>query len=139
VSVPKPIVTIEGPSTASLGETTFFKIISQNAVRGEWSIGGFQNNQTIPVKPLAPSHQIQVQPTDPTRVGNSFVVVFTAYNKAGEAAVAEERFVVGPPDANKQDKTDDDSRMPQWIPKYPGAKNSGLQSSGKHRKLLFYN
>jgi hypothetical protein len=34
-----PAISIDGPATAPLGQTTYFTLLSQNAVRAEWSIG----------------------------------------------------------------------------------------------------
>src|SRR5690242_7810780 len=63
-----PTVAIEGPASAHLGKTTYFTILSQNAVRATWSIGGFQDNRIFSVEPLGPSYQIYVEPTDLARV-----------------------------------------------------------------------
>ena len=89
----EPSVEIEGPSTAPLGKTTYYTIISQNAVRGMWSVGGFQN-EPILVEPLGPSHQISIQPTDETRVGENFTIVFIVYDSNGKSATARKQFII---------------------------------------------
>jgi hypothetical protein len=86
-------VEIEGPATAPLGKTTYYTVLVKNAVRGIWSIGGIQNEPVV-VQPLGPSHQIYVEPTDATRVGNSFTIVFVAYDTQGRSAIAKKRFLV---------------------------------------------
>lgn len=88
-----PTVTIEGPASAPLGKSTFYTVLSRNAVRGVWSIGGFQNEPVV-VSPLGPSHQIFVEPTQAERAGDEFTLVFTAYNAEGEEATARKRFRV---------------------------------------------
>jgi hypothetical protein len=93
---PEPAVTLQGSPTAPLGETTYYDVMSQNAVRGEWSVGGFANNQLFVVKPLGPSHRIYVEPTDRMQVGQTFVIRFTAYNQDGKSTTVEKRFVVVP-------------------------------------------
>ena len=82
--------------TAALGAHTYFTIVSSNAVRGEWSISGFQNDP-VTVEPLGASHELYVQPTDATRVGDSFVLVFTVYDDGGNSASAQHRFQVVAP------------------------------------------
>lgn len=88
-------VSIEGPETAPLGMKTYYTIISRNAVRGEWGIGGFRNEPVV-VEPLGPSHQIFVEPTDAARVGHVFTVAFTAIGAHGRQARATRQFVVTP-------------------------------------------
>jgi hypothetical protein len=93
-----PTVTLEGPAAAPLGELTFFTIISSNAERAVWSIGGFNNNEPIEIAPLSPSHQIQIEPTDAGRVGDTFTLVVTVYDSAGASATASRPFVITAPD-----------------------------------------
>jgi hypothetical protein len=92
-SAEPPTVTIEGPPSIRLGKTTYFTVLTRSAVRGVWSIGGFQN-EPVEVSPLGPSHQIYVEPTQAERVGDEFTLVFTAYNAQGVAATATKRFRV---------------------------------------------
>ena len=87
-------VTIDGPTMAPLSELTYFNIISTNATRAEWSIGGFNNNETTEVDPLAPSHQIQIEPTDQSRVGDSFTLVVTVFDENGATANTSHAFQV---------------------------------------------
>ena len=89
-----PSVTIDGPTTAPLSELTYFNIISSNATRAEWSIGGFNDNKTTEVDPLAPSHQIQIEPTDQSRVGDSFTLVVTVFDENGATANTTHSFQV---------------------------------------------
>ena len=93
-SASEPTVVIEGPPTAPLGKTTCYTVISQNATRGVWSVGGFLNEPVV-VEPLGPSHQIFIEPTDATRVGDNFTIVFTVYSASGQSATARKRFLVG--------------------------------------------
>ena len=89
-----PSVEIRGPATAPLGSTTYFTVISENAIRGAWSIGGF-TKEPVSVDPLGPSHQIFVEPTDTGRVGHSFTIVFTVYSPSGDTVSTEKSFIVG--------------------------------------------
>ncbi|MGB3787969.1 MAG: TIR domain-containing protein [Phormidesmis sp.] len=86
-------ISIEGADSVLLGKTAYYTVISQNAVRGVWSIGGFQN-EPIDVDPLDPSHQIFIEPTDATRVGETFTIAFTAYDASGKSEIAIKRFTV---------------------------------------------
>jgi putative ribosome biogenesis GTPase RsgA len=86
-------ISIEGSNLVLLGETAYYKVISQNAVRGVWSIDGFQD-KPIDVDPLGPSHQIFIEPTDATRVGEAFAIAFTAYDASGKSEIAIKHFTV---------------------------------------------
>lgn len=90
----QPAVTIDGPPAAPLGQLTYFTIISANAERAAWSIGGFNNNEAIEIDPLPPSYQIQIEPTNASRVGDLFTLVVTAYDRAGNSATATHEFTV---------------------------------------------
>ncbi len=94
-----PTVAIEGPLTAPLGQRTYFTIISQNAVWAEWSAGGFSDNRSFEIEALGPSHQIWIEPTDSSRVGETFVLVVTVASAAGQSATAQRQFqiVAAPP------------------------------------------
>lgn len=89
-----PSVAIEGPLAAPLGEQTFFTIVSQNAVRAEWSAGGFGDGRSIEIQPLPPSHQIWIEPTDSTRIGDTFTLAVTVYGADGQSATAQRQFQV---------------------------------------------
>jgi hypothetical protein len=91
---PLPSINIDGPETAPLGQKTYFTLTSQNATRAEWSIGGFGDGKPFVIEPLSSSHQIYVEPTDMSRVGDSFVLAVTVYDAAGQSAGAAKRFVV---------------------------------------------
>lgn len=84
-------VTIEGPATAPLGQTTYYRFVSAGALRGEWSIGGFTSAPVV-VDPLQPVHEIYVEPSDPERVGDRFTV--TVYGASGRSASSSKSFVV---------------------------------------------
>lgn len=87
-------IAIDGPETAPLGQKTYFTLVSQNATRAEWSIGGFADGQLFVVDPLIPSHQIYVEPADPGRVGASFVLAVTVYDPSGGSASTTKRFTI---------------------------------------------
>lgn len=82
----QPTVELDGPATIPLGKKSYFTILSTNALRAEWSVGGFANNKTFVVEPLAASHQIFIEPTDATRVGDSFTLIVTVFGKDGANA-----------------------------------------------------
>lgn len=85
---------IEGPTEAPLNELTFFTILSENAVRARWSIGGFADNQVFEIDPLPGSYEINVEPTNAERVGDTFTLVVTVYDEVGRSLVASHRFEV---------------------------------------------
>ncbi len=87
-------VEIDGPPTAPLGKPTYFTFISQDAVRAVWSIGGFGNNEQFEVDPLLPSHQVFVEPSDASRVGDSFTIVVTVFGADGQSASTKKSFQV---------------------------------------------
>lgn len=85
---------IEGPTEAPLNQLTFFTIISENAVRARWSIGGFADNQIFEIDPLPASYEIEVEPTNAERVGDSFTLVVTVFDENGRSITAHHRFEV---------------------------------------------
>jgi hypothetical protein len=89
-------VRIDGPETAPLGEPAFFTIVSANAERAIWSVGGFNNNEPIAIDPLPPSYQIQIEPTDPGRIGDNFTLVVTVSDNTGHSATATHAFEITP-------------------------------------------
>jgi hypothetical protein len=89
-----PSVEIVGPTEAVVGDVTYFTIVSEDAERAEWSIGGFANNETFEVDPLPPSHQIFIEPTNAGRAGDMFTLVVTVYGKTGEKATARHEFAI---------------------------------------------
>lgn len=93
-ALPAPSVTIEGPLAAPLGQRTYFTIVSQNAVRAEWSAGGFGDGRSIEVQPLPPSHQIWIEPTDSARIGDTFTLAVTVYSADGQATTAQRQFQI---------------------------------------------
>lgn len=84
---------IEGPSSVPLGRVTYFSLISENAVRGVWTISGFQN-EPVELNPLDPNHDIFIEPTDSERIGDSFIINFTAYNSADRASTVSKKFTL---------------------------------------------
>lgn len=96
-AAPGPTVSIEGPDSARVGQRTYFTLVSSGATKAEWSIGGFAGGQVFTVDPLPPSYSIYVDPTDPSRVGESFTLAVTVVAADGKTANATKRFVlVGP-------------------------------------------
>ncbi len=89
-----PTVEIEGPATAPLGKKSYYTIMSRGASRAEWSVGGFADNKTFVIESLAQGHQIYLEPTDASRIGDSFTLVVTVYSANGTAASAQQRFQV---------------------------------------------
>ena len=88
-----PSVIIEGPPSIPFGQTTYFTILTENAVRGVWSIGGF-TDEPVDVDPLGASHQIYVEPTEKSRIDDKFTIIFTAYSSSGKEARAKKTFLV---------------------------------------------
>ena len=84
-------VEIDGPAEAPLNQITAFTIISENAVRAEWAIAGFGNDD---INPFHLSEQVEVEPTNAERVGESFTLVVTVYDADGRQAAAQHRFEV---------------------------------------------
>ncbi len=84
-------IEIDGPAEAPLNEITAFTIISENAVRAEWAIAGFGNDD---INPFHLSEQVEVEPTNAERVGESFTLVVTVYDADGRQAAAQHRFEV---------------------------------------------
>lgn len=84
-------VGIEGPSEAPLNQETYFTILSDAAVRAEWSIPNFGSDD---INPFRQVDQIFVRPVDASRVGDSFTLAVTVYDAAGNRATARHRFQV---------------------------------------------
>jgi hypothetical protein len=93
----RPLVSIEGPDVAQVGERTYFTIVSEGATRAEWSIGGFANGEIFEVDPLPPSHSIYIEPTNAGRAGESFTLAVTVYGADGASASRTKKFVVVSP------------------------------------------
>lgn len=87
-------VSIEGPEVIPVGEKVFFTIRSDNAVRAEWSIGGFTNGR-VAVDPMVDGHQIFIEPTDRRRVGDRFTLVFTVFDDQGRSEKVRRTFRIG--------------------------------------------
>ena len=88
-------IEIDGPAEAPLNEITAFTIISENAARAEWAIAGFGNDD---INPFHLSEQVEVEPTNAERVGDSFTLVVTVYDAAGNRANARHQFKIAPAD-----------------------------------------
>ncbi len=86
-------VEIEGSPTAPLGERTYFTIISPEAVRVEWTIPDFGRDD---INPFRQADQIFVEPADDGRVGDTFTLLVTAYDDAGNTATARHEFEITP-------------------------------------------
>ncbi len=96
-AAPTPTVALEidGPSAAALGTRTYFTIISPSARTVEWSIAGFG---TGTFDDFVQTDQVYVEPTDPERVGDEFLLVVTAYDAAGSEATVRHAFVISAAD-----------------------------------------
>lgn len=90
-SAPQLSVEIEGPTEAPLNEETYFTILSDNAVRAEWTITDFGSDD---INPFRQVDQIFVEPVDANRVGESFTLAVTVYDLAGNRATARHRFQI---------------------------------------------
>lgn len=84
-------VEIDGPPTAPLEERTYFTIISPNAVRVEWTIPDFGRDD---INPFRQADQIFVEPADAGRLGDTFTLLVTAYDAAGNTATARHEFEI---------------------------------------------
>ena len=84
-------VEIDGPAEVPLNKQEGFTIISENAVRAEWTITGFGQDE---INPFRQSDEVLVEPTDAGRVGDSFTFIVTVYDNAGNKASARHRFTV---------------------------------------------
>lgn len=89
-----PSVSVEGPTAAPLNHITYFTVVSNNAGRAEWSIGGFNEGKTVEVDPLSPTYQIQVEPSNASRVGDTFTLAVTVYDADGASASTTHTFQV---------------------------------------------
>lgn len=84
-------VEIDGPTEAPLNQETYFTILSDAAVRAEWSIPDFGRDD---INPFRQVDQIFVQPVDAARVGDSFMLAVTVYDAAGNRATARHQFKI---------------------------------------------
>lgn len=89
--LPQLAVEIEGPTEAPLNQETYFTILSDQAVRAEWSIPDFGSDDMNPFRQV---DQVFVQPVDASRVGDSFTLAVTVYDAAGNRATARHRFQI---------------------------------------------
>lgn len=89
--LPPLAVEIEGPAEAPLNQETYFTIISDSAVRAEWSIPDFGSDD---INPFRQVDQIFVSPADAGRVGDSFTLAVTVYDANGNRATARHRFQI---------------------------------------------
>ena len=90
-TVPQLSVEIEGSTEAPLNEETYFTILSDTAVRAEWTITDFGSDD---INPFRQVDQIFVEPVDTARVGESFTLAVTVYDAAGNRATARHRFKI---------------------------------------------
>ncbi len=84
-------VQIDGPAEAVLNRVTAFTIISENATRAEWAIAGFDSDD---INPFHLTDQVEVEPTNAGRVGETFTLVVTVYDPDGNQAAARHQFQV---------------------------------------------
>ena len=89
--IPRLAVEIEGPAEVPLNQETYFTILSDDAVRAEWSIPDFGSDD---INPFRQVDQIFVEPVDENRVGDSFTLAVTVYDAAGNRATARHRFEI---------------------------------------------
>lgn len=90
-AAPQLIVEIDGPTEAPLNEQTFFTILSDGAVRAEWTIPNFGQGE---VNPFSDASQVYVEPKDSSRVGESFTMMVTVYDDSGNRATARHQFEI---------------------------------------------
>ncbi len=88
---PQLVVEIDGPTEVPLNEESYFTILSETAVRAEWTIPGFGSDD---INPFRLADRIFVEPTDAERLGESFTLVVTVYDADGNRAAARHRFQV---------------------------------------------
>ncbi len=86
-------VEIDGPAEAPLNQQTYFTIISEDAVRAEWTIAGFGRDE---INPFRQADQVYVEPVDQGQVGQSFTLLVTVYDAAGNRASARHTFAIAP-------------------------------------------
>lgn len=91
VVAPQLEVEIEGPDEAPLNQQTYFTIISNRAVRAEWTITNFGSGD---VDPFEQASQVYVEPKDSSRLGESFTMVVTVYDGDGNEASARHNFTL---------------------------------------------
>jgi len=84
-------IEIDGPTQAPLNEETWFTILSDAAVRAEWTIPDFGRDD---INPFRQVDQIFVHPVDAGRAGDSFTLVVTVYDAAGNRATARHQFQI---------------------------------------------
>ena len=89
--VPQLDVEIEGPTEAPLNQETYFTILSDQAIRAEWTISDFGSDD---INPFRQVDQIFVQPADAERVGDNFTVVVTVFDSNGNSRSARHRFEI---------------------------------------------
>jgi hypothetical protein len=87
-------VTIDGPPQVMLARKTYFTIASSHAERLVWSISGYAFDGDNQVEPVAPFHQIWIEPTDAERIGDIFTIRATVYDAAGQAVTVEKDVIL---------------------------------------------
>jgi len=83
-------IEIDGPTEAPLNEKTYFTLLSDTAVRAEWTIPDFGRDD---INPFRQVDQIFVHPVDAGRA-DSFTLVVTVYDAAGNRATARHEFQI---------------------------------------------
>lgn len=84
-------VSITCPAEIALNETVFCDIVTANATSGQWSIPQFGEG-VLDVVPGISS--IQIQPSAPEAVGQTFTLTATASDTSGQTASATHSFTV---------------------------------------------
>ena len=84
-------VSISCPDQIKLNETVFCDITTANATSGEWNIPQFGQGALDVVPGIS---SIQIQPSSPEAIGQSFTLTATASDTSGQTATATHTFTV---------------------------------------------
>jgi len=84
-------VSITCPAEIALNETVYCDIVTANATSGEWSIPQFGQGALDVVPGIS---SIQIQPSAPEAVGQTFTLTATASDASGQTASAIHSFTV---------------------------------------------
>ncbi len=88
-------LSIEGPDKVPLGKKTYFHIATTAVgARLTWTIDGYGFDKDNVVDNVAPRHEIWVEPTDATRLGETFTIQATVSDNAGQSETATRKFVL---------------------------------------------
>ncbi|MEZ5412177.1 MAG: serine/threonine-protein kinase [Acidimicrobiales bacterium] len=84
-------VSITCPAQIALNDTVYCDIVTANATSGEWSIPQFGQGALDVVPGIS---SIQIQPSSPQAVGQTFTLTATASDASGQTASATHSFTV---------------------------------------------